>query len=262
MIFACFIGLESLDRLAILKKHGYAAYETGFSALTNAPEEKIAALAEKARELGMTCVSHNGMFPSDIPLLGGREIYSRVEDYLGKTIEKARPLGSPTIVLGSGKAREMPEGMSREEAKERFEALLCDVVAPFAKRNGVVVAIEELRREECNFINNCREAMEIIRDVSRPEIQLLVDYYHSTLGGDKLTDIVGFGSAIRHVHIASPKNQRRFPNIDDVGDCRSFFSALRAAGYSGAVSLEGSDGGNFESAAAEAISVMKEALLR
>ena len=102
MIFACCIGLESLDRLAILKKHGYAAYETGFSALTNAPEEKIAALAEKARELGMTCVSHNGMFPSDIPLLGGREIYSRVEDYLERTIEKARPLGSPTIVLGSG----------------------------------------------------------------------------------------------------------------------------------------------------------------
>ena len=155
MKFACCIGLESLARLEILKKHGYEAYETGFSALTNAPDEKIAALAEKSRELGMPCVSHNGMFPGDIGLLSGREVYSKVDEYLDKTFEKAKPLGSPIIVLGSGKAREIPEGMSTAEAKERFEALLSDVIAPSAKRHGVTIAIEELRREECNFINNC-----------------------------------------------------------------------------------------------------------
>ena len=261
MKFACCIGLESLARLEILKKHGYEAYETGFSALTNAPDEKIAALAEKSRELGMPCVSHNGMFPGDIGLLSGREVYSKVDEYLDKTFEKAKPLGSPIVVLGSGKAREIPEGMSTDEAKERFEALLSDVIAPSAKRHGVTIAIEELRREECNFINNCREAMEIIRDVNKPEIQLLIDYYHSMLGGDKLPELASYGSAIRHVHIASPKNARKFPNIDDVGDCRGFFAALKLAGYDGAISLEGSDGGNFESAIAEAIRVMKEAML-
>ena len=261
MKFACCIGLESLARLEILKKHGYEAYETGFSALTNAPDEKIAALAEKSRELGMPCVSHNGMFPGDIGLLSGREVYSKVDEYLDKTFEKAKPLGSPIVVLGSGKAREIPEGMSTDEAKERFEALLSDVIAPSAKRHGVTIAIEELRREECNFINNCREAMEIIRDVNKPEIQLLIDYYHSMLGGDKLPELASYGSAIRHVHIASPKNARKFPNIDDIGDCRGFFAALKLAGYDGAISLEGSDGGNFESAIAEAIKVMKEAML-
>ena len=261
MKFACCIGLESLARLEILKKHGYEAYETGFSALTNAPDEKIAALAEKSRELGMPCVSHNGMFPGDIGLLSGREVYSKVDEYLDKTFEKAKPLGSPIIVLGSGKAREIPEGMSTDEAKERFEALLSDVIAPSAKRHGVTIAIEELRREECNFINNCREAMEIIRDVNKPEIQLLIDYYHSMLGGDKLPELASYGSAIRHVHIASPKNARKFPNIDDIGDCRGFFAALKLADYDGAISLEGSDGGNFESAIAEAIKVMKEAML-
>lgn len=261
MKFACCIGLESLARLEILKKHGYEAYETGFSALTNAPDEKIAALAEKSRELGMPCVSHNGMFPGDIGLLSGREVYSKVDEYLDKTFEKAKPLGSPIVVLGSGKAREIPEGLSTDEAKERFEALLSDVIAPSAKRHGVTIAIEELRREECNFINNCREAMEIIRDVNKPEIQLLIDYYHSMLGGDKLPELASYGSAIRHVHIASPKNARKFPNIDDIGDCRGFFAALKLAGYDGAISLEGSDGGNFESAIAEAIKVMKEAML-
>ena len=261
MKFACCIGLDALNKLELLKKHGYEAYETSFSALTNAPDEKIAALAEKSRELGMPCVSHNGMFPGDIALLSGKEVYSKVDEYLDKTFEKAKPLGSPIIVLGSGKAREIPEGMTLELAKERFEALLTDVIAPSAKRHGVTIAIEELRREECNFINNCREAMEIIRDVDLPEIQLLIDYYHSMLGGDKLPELASYGQTIKHVHIASPKNARRFPNIDDIGDCRGFFAALKKAGYDGAISLEGSDGGNFESSIAEAIKVMKEAML-
>ncbi len=261
MKFACCIGLEALDKLQILRNHGYEAYETGFSGLMNAPDEKIAAMAEKSKELGMPCASHNGMFPGSIQLLGGKEVYAEVDEYLDKTFEKAKPLGSPVVVLGSGKAREIPEGMSLDEAKERFCALLSDVIAPNAKRHGVVIAIEELRREECNFINNCREAMEIIRAVGKPEVQLLIDYYHSMLGGDKLPELASYGSAIKHVHIASPKNNRHVPTIDDIGDCRSFFAALKLAGYDGAVSLEGGTGDNFESAIAEAIKVMKEALL-
>ncbi|MBQ8509606.1 MAG: sugar phosphate isomerase/epimerase [Clostridia bacterium] len=256
--YCCCTGL-SPERLEILHKHGYTAWETGFSGLTNAPEETILAMRDKAAELGMTCVSHNGMFPGDIKLLTGKDGYGAIEEYLGKTFAKAKPLGAPTIVLGSGSARRIPDDMSKEEAFERFAAVLSDVIAPAAKEAGVVVAIEELRREECNFINNCREAMELIRAVNKPEIQLLIDYYHSMLGGDKLEELASYGSAIRHVHIASPKNNRRYPTIDDLADCRGFFAALKSAGYTGAISLEGSDGGNFESAIAEAISVMKAA---
>ena len=101
--------------------------------------------------------------------------------------------------------------------------------------------------------------MEVIRAVDAPEVRLMVDYYHAMLGGDRLEEIASYGDMIRHVHIASVRNKRHFPMIDDVGDCRGFFAALKAAGYTGCVSLEGSDGGNFESSIAEAITVMKEA---
>ncbi len=259
MKYCCCIGLEALNRLEILHAHGYTCYETGFSALQKAPEEKILALRDKAAELGMTCVSHNGMFPAEVPLLRGPEGYDDVRAYLEETFEKAKPLGSPVVVLGSGKAREIPEGMTKEEAFDRFAALLRDVVGPMAAERGITIAIEELRRQECNFINNCREAMELIRAVNHPSIKLLIDYFHSMLGGDKLEELASYGDAIAHVHIASPKNDRRYPNINDLADCRGFFAALKSAGYDGPISLEGSDGGNFESAIAEAISVMKEA---
>lgn len=261
MKFCCCIGIDKPGRLDILKKYGYSCYETGFSAAAAASDDKILAMCDKARELGMTCASHNGMFPGDIKLLQGAGEYAKINEYLDRAFEKVKPFGSPVVVLGSGGARMIPEGMKLDEAKERFIAVLSDVIAPQAKKHGVTIAIEELRREECNFINNCREAMEIIRAVNKPEIQLLVDYYHAILGGDKLSEIASYGSAIKHVHIASPKNNRHFPNIDDIGDCRVFFAALKTAGYDGAISLEGSDGGNFESSLTEAISVMREAML-
>lgn len=260
MKFGCCIGLDP-RRLEILNKYGYTCYETGFAGAASSPDEKILAMRDKASELGMTCVSHNGMFPGDFKLLGGKDEYAKISEFLDMAFAKVKPLASPVVVLGSGAARKIPDDMSLEEAKERFIALLSDVIAPMARKYNATIAIEELRREECNFINNCREAMEIIRAVDKPEIALLIDYYHAMLGGDKLTELSSYGSAIKHVHIASPKNERKFPNIDDIGDYRSFFAALKTAGYDGAISLEGHDGGNFESSLAEAISVMKEALV-
>lgn len=258
MKYSCCIGLTP-DRLETLKKYGYSGYETGFSGLTNAPDERIIAMKEASDALGMPCVSHNGMFPAEIDLLAGPDGYSAISEYLEKTIEKAARLGSPIVVLGSGRSRNVKNGVSIGKANEIFVNMLKDVVTPWARKHGISVAIEELQRSETNFINSCREAMEIVRAVDEPEIGLLIDYFHATMGGDKLIEMVGYGSSILHVHMASPKNARRFPNIDDVGDCRSFFAALKKAGYNGFVSLEGSDGGNFESALAEAISVMKEA---
>lgn len=258
MKYSCCIGL-SPERLATLKKYGYSCYETGFSSLANASDESILAMKEASEALDMPCVSHNSMFPSEIDLLAGPDGYSAISEFLEKTIEKAAKLGSPVVVLGSGRSRNVKSGMSIGKANELFVNMLKDVVVPWARKHRITVAIEELQRSETNFITSCREAMEIINEVNEPEIGLLVDFFHATMGGDKPIEIAGYGSAIKHVHMASPKNSRRFPNIDDVGDCRSFFAALKIAGYDGAISLEGSDGGNFESALAEAISVMKEA---
>ena len=87
MKYCCCMGLDT-TRLEILRKHGYDLYETGFSGLTNTPDEKIAEFCEKAKELGMTCASHNGMFPNELGLLRGPEAYGEISEYLEKTIEK------------------------------------------------------------------------------------------------------------------------------------------------------------------------------
>jgi len=260
MKFCCCINLNALDRLEKLHELGYTCYETGLAALENAAEEDIAKLAAKAEELGMPCVSHNGMFPPSVTLLRGPESYPEITAYMEKVFSKAKPLGAKVIILGSGGARKIPDGMTKEEATERFIALCRDCISPCAEKYGLTIGIEELRAAECNFINSCKEAMEIIRAVNKPNIQLLVDYFHAALGGDTNEEIASYGDAIAHVHIASPKRNRAWPNEEDFEDVKGFFAALKAAGYDGPVSLEGSCVGDLTECLTTAIDVMQRAL--
>jgi len=260
MKFCCCIGYKDFAKLEAMKKAGYTCYETALNGLENMPEEEIAAFAEKAKEMGMACVSHNCMFPGRLTLHKGPESYAELTEYMEKVFAKAKPLGSPVVVLGSGGARKIPEGMTKEQATESFIALLRDCIAPCAEKWGIIIAIEELRAAECDFINTCREAMEIIRAVNHPNVKLLVDYFHAALGGDTNEEIASYGDTIAHVHIASPKRDRAFPNNEDFDDVKGFFDALKKAGYDGPVSLEGKAVGEFDACINESIDAMKRAL--
>ncbi len=248
------------ERLPILKKLGFEYVEPAFSSMYTATEEEFNTFLAAKDEYGLTCASANGMFIEEIKLLEGKDSYSKIGEYLDFVFARANKLGVPVGILGSGTARAIPDGMSKEEATERFCALLTDVVSPYAKKYNIVIGIEELRAKECNFINNCREAMEIIRAVNLPNIKLLLDYFHAILGGDTLEQLATYGDDIVHVHLASPINERSVPRENDLEDCRTFFAMLNSIGYKGAVSLEGRYYNDFESDITLAIDVMKRAL--
>lgn len=238
MIFSYCINLD-LERAKAITANGFTGYEFALSAAALASDEEFNEFAAAMKEYGLPCVSANGMFLGDAPILAGKAGYSQISEYLERMLPKAKSLNTPVIVLGSGSARSVPEGMSREEATDRFCSLLTDVVSPTFEKYGITVAVEELRASECNFINTCGEAAEIVHLVNRPNIRLLVDYFHATLGGDTVEEISKYKDDIAHVHIASPKNNRHAPNENDYEDCREFFAMLKRIGYNGAISIEG-----------------------
>ncbi len=257
MKFSCCIGYNAKN-LETLAKYGYDCFETPLVNLIDKPESEIRDFKSAADSFGLYCVSHNCMFPGNFKLLDKNE-YKKISDYIDTILTKSSILGTKIIVLGSGGARRIPEGMTLSDAKKHFCDLLTEIIIPKAEEYSINIAIEELRKEETNFINNCREAMEIIDSINNVRLGLLVDYYHAILGGDTEEDFVSFGQKILHVHMASPKDNRLFPKMKNLDELKIFFSALKRVGYKGAVSLEGGDGGNFESAISEAIKVMKEA---
>ena len=256
MKLCCCVG-TNIERIELASKAGYKYCEIAFTDLAFKTDEDITALGEKIKSLGLKVLAANCMFSPKMRLLEGEEGYPSIREHLEKALPRAKELGVPVVILGSGDARKIPEGMTKEEAEDRFVAVIKDVIAPMFAEYGIMIGLEELRAEECNFINTCKEVMEIIRRVNLPNVKLLLDFYHAILGGDTLEELETYGTEnIVHVHYGSPVNERRAPKygVDD-HLIKEYFTMLKKIGYDGGFSLEATYG-DFESEAKEALSVM------
>jgi len=97
--------------------------------------------------------------------------------YVAGALGRLKRLGVKVVVLGSGGARRVPDGFSRTRRSISWWTS-ARRIAPVARENGITIAIEPLRKQETNIINTAREGLALVKAVDRPEIRLLVDYYH------------------------------------------------------------------------------------
>ncbi len=235
-------GHERLVKIA--SDIGYSFIETSLSALEKEfSEEQIREFAAHNKSIGMPCVSVNGMFPSDIKLIGLDADRGRIEDYLHRAFEKIESLGVEVCVLGSGGARNTPEGYSLDQAYDEFIDLISETIEPVVSKYGKTLAIEPLNYSECNIVNTVADSMRVVRAVNKPRVMTLIDYYHVRYNGEDIDSFVDHKGYIRHVHVASKNNNRRFPMPTDGENYKKFFDVLRKAGYTYEnISLEASYG--------------------
>ena len=231
-------------RMTALKEVGADFFEFSFSALGQAEESAVNESIAFVKELGLPVVSMNGLLMGDFRMTGENTNHDVIAEFVEKTLERATKYGTRNFVIGSGKARSVPEGFSEEKAREQLESLFVDKLLPIFAKYDSYLSIEELRKEECNIFITCKETMETIRKINHPNLTLLVDYYHAMLGGDTFEEIASYKDKITHVHIASPLHERHVPMAGDGEDYQGFFDALRKANYKAMnISLEGGFGG-------------------
>jgi sugar phosphate isomerase/epimerase len=176
--------------------------------------------------------------------------------YVTGVLGRLKQLGVKMVVLGSGGARRVPDGFSKEEATAQLVDF-CRRIAPVARDNGITIVIEPLRKQESNIINTAREGLALVRAVDRPEIRLLVDYYHLTEEGESPDIIAEAGPLLAHTHIANPKG-RVFPLQADESPYAGFFSNLCKIGYQGRTSVEASTK-DFATEAPQAVALLRSA---
>lgn len=249
---------SDLEKLKELKEIGYDFFEFGFASIGTANPEQVDAAVEYVKTLGIPVVSMNGLLPGDFRLTGPDANHDEVTEFVENTLKKAVRFGTKNFVLGSGKARNIPEGYSHEDAAKQLKSLFSDKLLPVFEKYDCYLSIEELRREECNIYNSCREVMQTVREINHPNLKLLVDFYHASLGGDTMEELASYKGYISHVHIASPKNARCVPLPGDGEDYAGFFAALKDAGYqAGNISLEGNYNDNFYDTAAKSLAYLR-----
>jgi len=186
---------------------------------------------------GIPCEACNNFFPRTLRLTGADANLALAMDYAERAFERAAGLGAKTVVFGSGPAKNIPEGFPMEKGYEQFVTLL-KKAGPLAADMGLTIAIEPLRRFECNFINTFEEGCVLAEKVDHPAVKVLVDYYHFTEEEDTTAALAEFGAKwLTHVHFANPAG-RISPAPDDGCDHSVFTDALKATGYDGRISCE------------------------
>ncbi|MBO0810512.1 MAG: sugar phosphate isomerase/epimerase [Microlunatus sp.] len=103
--------------------------------------------------------------------------------------------------------------------------------------------------ERYPFIHSIGEALELIAEVGKPNIGLILDSYHWYTAGESAIDLVGLTDAdIVSVDINDARDDRvrdeqqdldrRLPGATGVIDLPGFMGAVRTAGYTGPVKVE------------------------
>ena len=174
--------------------------------------------------------------PAELHCVGPEANHDLILKWADITFRRMKKAGGKFIVFGSAGARRVPDGFSKEKAGEQFVALL-KLLGPLAEAQGVTVTVEQLRAEECNFINHIGEGAAIIRAAGHPNVRMLADLYHIACMGDTPADLKAAMDVVVHVEIAEKKG-RTVPGVSG-DDFRPYFRVLRETGYHGAVSIEG-----------------------
>ncbi|MDR2816205.1 MAG: sugar phosphate isomerase/epimerase [Proteiniphilum sp.] len=190
---------------------------------------------DEIKELKARVISCISFIPGSLPLTGPEPKQDEAALWADSALRRAGIAGIPYIVFGSGKARNVPENFSKEQAIGQFVSF-CKRIAPLAQKYKVTVVIEPLNRAETNLINSLGEGARIVEAVDHPNVQLLCDIYHMMREDEPPSEIVKYGKYIRHCHIAE-KEERTSPGTKG-DDFTPYFKALKQIGYKGCVSIE------------------------
>ncbi len=247
------------ENIEKIKACGADYIEVGFRDIMKFSEEEAHEIRRVFDEAGVGIEAANCMLDSDLPIVVAEPKLEPLAERLEKSFKIAKILGIKIVVLGSGGARNIPEGSTREEATARFINVARDFFPAFFKKYDMTCVIEPLQTKDSTLINNLAEGYEIVKGANSPQIQLLGDLFHMDVMGDSVDEILKYKDCLKHFHLANEKGNRCYPAPDDgnVDHYKEFFETLRKIDYKGRVSIEANAQGEFFETATNAIALLK-----
>jgi D-psicose/D-tagatose/L-ribulose 3-epimerase len=230
------VGLKGLETA---KAAGFDYVELGTTEIAGLSDAEFEAAVKQVKQVGMPTPNANLFLPASLRLTGP-DAASPEEQmaYVRKALTRLNRLGVLILCFGSGGARRVPEGFSKDEAFAQLVAF-GKRIAPEAQAHGITIVIEPLRRQETNIINTTAEGLALVKAIGHPNFELLIDFFHLASEKEDPAIIVEAREHLRHLHMANPQG-RIFPQQWDEYDYAPFFANLRRIGYTGGISIEAS----------------------
>ncbi|SOE19765.1 Sugar phosphate isomerase/epimerase [Spirosomataceae bacterium TFI 002] len=201
------------------------------------PEDEFLARVAKGKSASLPIKICNGFIrPKHLHATGPEANHDELMVYIEEVFRRAQRANVHMINFGSGGSRKIPEGYDYETAMDQFIALL-KRIGPLAAKYDLTVGVEQLRHQECNFINRISEVERVVRGANHPNIKAVADFYHMVTEGDTPADLKKVTDILMHVEIAELID-RRMPGTTNQ-DFKPYMSILKKAKYKGAISVEG-----------------------
>ena len=191
--------VPNIEQLAEL---GYDYVELFLASLTALSEDEFQAVLDRLARAGIPCEACCIFYPRTVRLTGPDVNWVQVEEYDRLAISRAARLGAKVIVFGSSGAKNVPEGFPYDHAWEQIVQAM-RIAAPIAAEHGITIVIEPLNKKEANIVLNGAEGLKLAREIDRPSVQLLIDYYHMALENESPDILLEARDAIRHTHIST-----------------------------------------------------------
>ena len=237
-----------VERAAVVARHGYDYVEENLSSIVGLSEEGFAKKLAKARAAQIPIYALNCFVTSDTPVLSDTFL-EKAEEYAKKALGRAAMLGAKICVIGSGKARSIPDGMDRSFAEERFVDIL-KIFGAEADKHGIRIVVEPLNKGETNFITTVGEAADIVRRCGAKNVGTMIDFHHFTVENETGENLPEIKDLIFHAHIARSAPDRTLPMAEDKDELERWLGLLRSIDYKGALTIEAKYG-DFESEISE-----------
>lgn len=233
-----------IEKAIIAKSIGYDYAEENLNKLAKLSDKDFAILVKAYEKLDFPVYSFNCFFGPE-NLLYEDDSLTNIKAYAEFVTARAAALGGSVCVVGSGKARNVAEGMDRAFCEQRFVDIL-KVCGEAAEKNGIILAIEPLSPKETNLINKVHEGADFARRSGSKSVGVLVDFFHFFMNNEGDDGLVGSEDILWHAHLARANVDRMMPAEEDAPTVAKWVDMLKAANYKGHISLEGKYGDDFE----------------
>lgn len=233
------------DLIKMIKEAGFDFVEMRAMLVSSLSNDEFAKLENTLKELQLDCDCCCALFPKTIRVTGKTINYQEIEDYIEKTFDRCKRLGSKKIVFGSAPARALDEETTQDEGYAQIAEVIRKVVVPACEKYDMMVVMEPLRASACNFINTLSDGMRVVNDVKSDRIQLLADTIHMMNNEDNTDDVLNFKNNLKHIHIA--ELERVMPEDVYSDYVQIVIGNLKKNGYDGTISFESKNGEGLES---------------
>ena len=242
-----FSTTEPLQNAGEIIAAGLDFIEPGLAKAATLSRPDFQAAAKRLKTDGIRVQSMNWFLPPELKVVGPDVSHAASRRFLERALKRADQLDARAIVFGSPGSRSIPAGFSASKAREQlieFCFLTADLINE--AQYGVKLAVEHVNHTETNHLNTFAQALDLVREVDRPEIGLAADFYHFAMEDEATEIMLEAGDLIHAVQLANPEG-RCFPRPDvEIPGIAKFFETLAAIDYQGGISVEATVTGSLE----------------